>query len=277
MLLKGLQRSQTTSQSVSTMNILHLTLLSLGGKPDLRNLLRLFSVAHIRSYSNPDSTSLQNTDSHSTSAIFLCRSKHSPSTLFYHPTTGRTIISDDYYLDEALPAGPALNLSYQGKFHFRAYIQLNDSLKFPTLIPKQLVFVNIDGSFQQAKVLSLPEKGNDIYTLQILNDNSIHQYMEKEIFSNNPSVEIHHSGSDYIYFPKWISNGANATFFPPNAIQPQHGKLFLQDDKWYFRPGRSEKNPSVYLPDFHHKAFTFQQNLILFKGHESFKKIHAIR
>jgi len=33
----------------------------------------------------------------------------------------------------------------------------------------------------------------------------------------------------------------------------------------------------IYLPDFQHKAYHFERDLILFKGHESFKKIATIR
>lgn len=112
-------------------------------KPDLRNLLPLFAVCHIRSYYDPDSKRLENTASHSTSAILVGRSEHSPSTLFYHPSTGRKIIFDDYYVDETLPAGPAFNLPFQGGFHFHALAQLDDKLCAPTYLPQQKSFCSL--------------------------------------------------------------------------------------------------------------------------------------
>ena len=74
--------------------------LAFGQKPDLRNLLPMFAVAHIRCYYDSDNKAISNTDNQSTSDILLGRAEHSTSTFFYHPSTGRTIISDDFYLDE---------------------------------------------------------------------------------------------------------------------------------------------------------------------------------
>lgn len=186
-----------------------------GEQPDLRNLLPLFSVAHIRSYSDADNHKLENTASHSTSAILLGCSEHSPSTLFYHPSTGKTIISDDYYLDESLPAGSAFNLPYQGGFHFHAYAQLNETLRSPTFIPQQSVFVHYEDTIQHGKIITLPDPGDDIYTVQFFSDSSMHQYKESDIFNKNPSLTIQQSGNSYIYFPLWIKSECTATFYPP--------------------------------------------------------------
>lgn len=246
-------------------------------KPDLRNLLPLFAVCHIRSYYDSDQKQLENTALHSTSAILVGRSEHSPSPLFYHPSTGRTIISDDYYVDETLPAGPAFNLPFQGRFHFHAFSQLDDKLCAPTYIPQKQVFVLYNNKFEQARIITLPAPQSNIYTVQISSDKSLHQYDEKNIFKKNPDVTVSKSGPDYIYFPSWIKSDCTATFSPPGADKPQHGKLLHVEDKWYFRPGRSDRSPAILLPDFHHKAFHLQQELILFKGRESFKEIHALR
>ena len=54
--------------------------LAFSEKPDLRNLLSLFVVAHIRRYHDENNKRLTNTDVHSTSAILLGRAEHSPST-----------------------------------------------------------------------------------------------------------------------------------------------------------------------------------------------------
>lgn len=248
-----------------------------GEKPDLRNLLPMFSVAHIRKYSDPDGKKLQNTDSHSTSAILIGRSENSPSTLFYHPSTGRTIISDDFYLDEALSAGPAFGLNYQGGFHFHSYTQLNADLKAPTFLPQQEVFVEYDATFQPARIITLPAKSECVYTVQINSDKSMHQFPESCIFHKNPSVDVSSTGSTPIYFPTWIKHDSPATFFPPTSQKPQHGRLLQQDNEWYFRPGRSPLNPMVHLPNFHYKAFHLHHDLILFKVHESFQKCILLR
>lgn len=188
-------------------------------------LLPMFAVAHIRRYHDEGNSHLTNTDVHSTSAILLGRAENSPSTLFYHLSTGKIIISDDFYLDESIPAGPTFGLPFQGGFHFHSYRQLGEDLKSPTYIPHQNAFVEYDSKFQQAKLITLPSKGSFIYTVQILHDKSIHQYPEDQIHSKQSDVSITQSNNQSIYFPSWIIHDAPATFFLPTSDRPQHGRL----------------------------------------------------
>ena len=65
-------------------------------KPDLRNLLPMFSVCYLRRYENQDDEKLKNIENHSIAVILVGRSKISNSPLFYHPHTKKLITSDDF-------------------------------------------------------------------------------------------------------------------------------------------------------------------------------------
>ena len=80
--------------------------LTYGIKPDLRNLLLLFSVAYLSRYRDGN-ISRKNVHSHSMRAILVGRDPTSNACLFYHPGTKRTLTSDDFTIDDSLPSGPA--------------------------------------------------------------------------------------------------------------------------------------------------------------------------
>ena len=56
----------------------------------------------------------------------------SNSPLFFRSHTKKLITSDDFYVDEMLPAGPAFDISYAGGMHTSSYSDMNVYLKPPT-------------------------------------------------------------------------------------------------------------------------------------------------
>ena len=112
-----------------------------GSKPNLQNLLPLFSVAYIRRRKSEDTTALQNVENHSLAVILVGRSTVANSPIFFHSYTSKIITTDDFYLDETIPAGPAFDIASNSGIHFNTYAEQNVHLRPPTYKPTQTVFV----------------------------------------------------------------------------------------------------------------------------------------
>ena len=104
-------------------------------RPDLRNLIPLFSVGYITKYKD-GTTSRCNIDSHSTRVILIGKGHKSNSLLFYHPPTKKIIASDTYRIDDTLPTGPVFHLEFDGGLHLNKYISFNDLIRPPTFHPE---------------------------------------------------------------------------------------------------------------------------------------------
>ena len=115
--------------------------LTYGEKPDLRNLTQIFSVAYLSRYKDGN-ISRKNVHSHSIRAILVGRDPTSAAYLFYHAGTKRTLISDDFTIDESLPSGPAFRLEYDGGLYFNRYTDYNDKLRPPQFIPQQKIYMS---------------------------------------------------------------------------------------------------------------------------------------
>ena len=76
-------------------------------------------------------------------------------------TVKKLITSDDFYLDESLPAGPTFDISYNNGIHFNSYAELNAYLKPPTYKPDQTVYINIKDIYQEATIITLPTRENN--------------------------------------------------------------------------------------------------------------------
>lgn len=125
---------------------------------------------------------------------------------------------------------------------------MNVYLKHPTFKPDQDVFVKIREIYHPAKVITLPARENNIYTLQLQHDNSIHQFTEDVILDHDPYIELSNDPTHNKYFPKWLKHGANITIKLKNSQKYQHGELLLVGDQYFFRPGRStKKNPKLCI------------------------------
>lgn len=126
-------------------------------KPDLRNLLPMFSVCYLRRRKSLDDTKIPNSQPHSLAAILVGRSNVSNSPLFFHPHTQKLITTDDFYMDESIPAGPTFDISYNNGIHFNSYAELNAYLKPPTFKPDQTLFLSMLKIYTKKQQLSLSQ------------------------------------------------------------------------------------------------------------------------
>ena len=108
-------------------------------KPNIQNLLPMFSVCYIRRKTNPDNTKLKNVESHSIAVILVGRSTVANSPVFFHPHTKKLITTDDYYVDESIPAGPTFDKAHNGSLNFNSYAEANVYMKPPRYKPTQTV------------------------------------------------------------------------------------------------------------------------------------------
>ena len=231
----------------------------------------MFSVAYVRRRKSDNDTKLQNVENHSIAVILVGRSTVANSPIFYHPHTSKIITTDDYYLDETIPAGPAFDIACTSRIHFNSYAKQNIHLRPPTFKPTQDIYVKYNNKYEKASIITLPTRDSNIYTVHIESDGTIHQYLEKDIKDVDPYLELHNDISKNKYFPDWLIHGANITL--KNESKFQHGILLITNGQYFFRPGRSEKNKPILLKDLKTRAIYMLRDLILHKGHPSYKKI----
>ena len=180
-------------------------------KIDLQNLLPLFSVAYIRKRKSENDTALQNIETHSLAVILVGRSTMANSPIFFHPHTNKIITTDDYHLDETIPAGPAFDIASNNGIHFNSYAEQNVHLGPPTFKPTQCVYVKYNNKYEKSSILTIPTRESNIYTVQIDLDKSIHQYQEKDIKSIDPFLELGNDVTKNNFFPSWLTHGAKIT------------------------------------------------------------------
>ena len=245
-----------------------------GDKPNLQNLLPMFSVAYVRQRKSENDTALQNVESHSIAVILVGRSTVANSPIFFHPHTNKLITTDDYYLDESIPPGPAFDIACTSGLHFNLYAEQNIHLRPPTFKPTQIIFVKYNKSYEKATIITLPTRESNIYTLQIESDGSIHQYLEKDIKEINPLLELEKNPDKNKYFPKWLTHDAKITIKHDNKFL--HGTLLITNNQYFFRPGRSLKNQPIFLQDFHKRTIYMLRDLQLHKGHPPYKKLEQL-
>lgn len=231
----------------------------------------MFSAAYVRRRKSEDDTKLQNVETHSLKVILVGRSTVAKSPIFFHPHTAKIITTEDYYLDKTIPAGPAFDVACYTGIYFNFYAEQNVHLRPPTYKPTQKVFVKYNNKYEEATIITLPTCESNIYTVQINIDGTIHQYLEKHIKDVDPYLELDNDISKNKCFPDWLTHGANITI--KNNSKFQHGVLLIKNDQYFFRPGRSEKIPTIILKDFHTCAIYMLRDLTLHKGHPSYKKI----
>ena len=183
--------------------------------------------------------------------------------------------SNDFTLDGSLPSGPAFRLEYDGGLYFNKYTDFIDKLRPPQFTPKQTVYIISQSPAIQGEILTTPTSPIDrIYTVKHTVDDTIHQYIENEISTSDPNLNIDTNNPPLSYFPSWINNISKATLFLKSMKKPQRGLLIHRDNEWYFKHGN--KNESTHLPDFYTNAHTFYKTNQLFEGHPKNKTISAI-
>ena len=245
-------------------------------KPDLRNLLPLFSVSYLTRYRDGNKKR-QNMHSQTIRAILVGRDEKADAFKFFHPGTQRTIVSDRFKIDEVLTSGPTFGLQYDGGFYFNKYDDFNDTLRPPRFKPDQTVYIVTADPPIPAKILTIPTTDANIYTIQLQSDLSIHQYPGHDLLEYDPTSTIHDDQQPSKSLPKWICHDSKITLFLNNMTKPKYGTLQFQNNQWSFRQGYKPDNPSQLLPDFHAQIPHLLSTHQIFKGHQKFEKLLHLR
>ena len=174
-------------------------------------------------------------------------------------------------MDETFAAGPAFDIACSSGLHFNAYSEQNAYLRPPMYKPQQDVYAKINDTYFKASVITLPSRGENVYTLQFTHDGSIHQYLEKDFREVDPYLALENDHTKNKYFPKWITDGTIATM--KLNTKYQHSKIHSVNRQFFFKPVRSFKNQSIHIPDFDTKAIYMLRGMSLFKGHLPYKRI----
>lgn len=191
------------------------------------------AVSYIRRYKNADNTKLKNIENHSLAVILVGRSSVSNSPIFFHPHTKKLITSDDFYIDETLPAGPAFDISYAVGMYISSYSDMNVYFKPPTFKPEHEVFVNIRDVYHPATIITNPSKKDNIYKVQLQHDHSLHQFPEKQISAFDPYIVPDNDPTKNKYFPSWLRHEANATIKLNESSKYQHGQILRVADQFF--------------------------------------------
>ena len=242
-------------------------------KPDLRNLLPMFSVSYVRRSRDANTNRLT---FHSTSIRCICLGRDDVSNQleFFHPPTRQLLYSDDYIFDKHLCPGPTFNLDYDGGLYLLKYKDHQDEDNISPFPPNYAMFALTSTSpdtYAPCKILRIPERYSDTYTVTYA-DGNIHQHPHWELFDYNPSENTFPNTKDGT-LPKWVTNNCKATIFLPTMDQPKHGYIVQSNDKWLFKSGKGTSVKYIELLDFHSVARDMIKNFVLFEGHRRFKDI----
>jgi len=200
-------------------------------KPDLRNLLPMFSVAY------PSYKSNTSTDAQTCKAILIGRSNTTNAYEFYHPKTKNVLTSATFKLDERLAAGPAFGLPYDGGLYFSKYCEYKEAPRPPTYAPESLVYIlSSNNTYTEVQIIDIPKTDLNIYSIQYP-DGSIHEVHEKYILPSDPNANPSTNDPPLRNIPKWITNNSKCTLFLQNMQRPSQGYLVNNQNQWQFRPG----------------------------------------
>lgn len=136
-----------------------------------------------------------------------------------------------------MPSGTAFSLEPPNGLHFNSYSEMNIKHKPPTFPPFQSVIitpVNIQG-----KILTIPSRDGDIYTVQHTSNSTIHKYPENYLTAAS-DPKLKHTK----LFPFWIKHKSLATFIHNN--NPIYGSLIHHQNNRYFHPGTSKRNKYIF-------------------------------
>ena len=241
-----------------------------GCKPDMRNLIPIFSVAYT-SYTTQHSYNVQ-----TVKTILVGKSDKSNSLIFFHPATKQIITSARYRFDETLPSGPSFNLPYDGGLYFTKYCNYHAQTKAPTYQPTEKVYTKLDDKFTQVEVIAVPPSNSSIYTVQHP-DGSIHQYLESKLSHHDPSIQPHQNDPTLNSFPKWIKHNSKCTLYLNSMSKPKHGYLIHNNSFWQFRPGNKLSNPPLDLPNLEQDIHSLTNTFQIFRGHQNFHRVTQTR
>lgn len=229
-----------------------------GIKPDYRKLIPLFSTAYVKEIYRDDVENKFKTQT--IKAILVGNDLKSNGQLFFNPASNRVIASVDYSLDPTHPSGPLFNFLYDGGLQFMLYEPSSVWSRPSTFNLEATVKISdtfSDSTFhnEHAIVTHLPSTGSPSYTVLHKPSNSFIEILEKDLTPIEVKLESLPATNPFLTFP-WIQPNTKATLFLDDKQWklPKQGFLTLEDDEWYFQPGRSispsKYNQPVHLPHF---------------------------
>jgi hypothetical protein len=159
-----------------------------GSKPDLRNLVPMFSVVYVQQ------PTLQKFHSNAIKCICVGRCSISNGTLFYHPPTKRTFTDGNIVkYDFTLPAGPQFNQQYDGSFTFTSKADLNSILHRPLpFANNDTVYAThpINANIEKATVIEAPfDPTKNPFTIKFT-DGTISEHMADTLQDNDPNAPL---------------------------------------------------------------------------------------
>ena len=211
--------------------------------PDYRKLIPLFSAAYVKIYKSGEGNTFE---TQTVKAILVGNDEKSNARLFYNPDTKKIMASSDYRLNISCPSGPIFHLEYTEP---TAYSLYNDSVvaDAPTFNIDQKVYLSpthLQNPLEPAKIIDIPFRHNDPYSVQLEKDKSIVQVMAFDILPYNPNSQESDGHSPLLQHP-WLKHNAKVTLFLSDKMpQPKHGILVQSGNDFYFHQGHSLKNKS---------------------------------
>ena len=220
-------------------------------KPDFRSLFPMFSIAYVRKTTDSSGSKKNKFTSQTIKTIAVGKSDYTDGLTFYNPATNDTIESSDYRLDPSRPAGCVFTFPEEHPPQFYRHNANSTTDSPPEYDLGQLVRVvdNGDEHFgKEAHILAIPFQPNDPYTLQLVNDNVIHQYTANQInqVQQNMPQTIPNA-------PSWVTPNSKCTLYLPSSMpRSLQGFLIHNEKGWFFKPGRKieSHHPLKKLPNF---------------------------
>ena len=209
-------------------------------KVDYRNLIPLFSIAHIKQVREQQQDN-NKWKSQSLKCIVVGKCNKSDSVLFYHPPSKQLLSSaNGYKYDTFSPAGPQFNEEYDNRFIFNTRSSIETIHTPPSHEEGEIRYINNgEGKIMKVRVLSIPvDEEKEKYVIQECESGNISEILAEELLDHNPETEPSEvpSGNPLAHIP-WLKDNSKVTIIVTaynNA--PKQGRIRhdTHDQKWYF-------------------------------------------
>jgi hypothetical protein len=256
-----------------------------GEKPDLRNLIPMFTVTWVN---RPTSNKFE---SRSLKCIIVGRDSRSNGYLFHHPPTKTTFVDgNEHRFDFNSTAGPSFGIQYDGAFTFTSKASLDSILHRPAPFSEnQQVFVPSTHDPQvyvPAVVIEEPVNPSTApYTVRY-NNGDISQVPSssvKETLQDEPPTTDPVNPSAANPALPWLQHDARATFSHPSlGPKPKWGLLKCDpsqpiESAWTFAAGKKGQGKVIDLPNFCEKAHTLLAERQLTQGWKNIRNTGIAR
>ena len=252
-------------------------------KPDLRNLIPMFSIADIKVATEQGGSHRQKIRPQTLRTICVGLSDKADCAMFYHPPSKQIIHSDTFKFDTFMPAGPQFQLPFDGDFIFNTRSDYESCIHRPCSHEANTsVYIKQNTEYIKGAIIDTPfNEENDPFYIQLVT-NDIVPVMLSDIHLSDPTKtpsDIPSTTNNPPHLP-WIHDGAKITMVPPGAAIPKQGYLkhsSTVSGEWEFHPGRTGKQPVIPLPNFETTLHSMITNHKLFKGWKNLRMATTAR